>query len=144
GVSAIAGWVRLNGLLVDSMYGTGPDTIAAEGIARDSMTWLTEDFVKPLPPDAPLLLVGDAQAFWYPLPMTRLRYRTVFDADTSGGRGVPEAWGVPEARGARVLVDPAELERFEKTYQPFPPTPADWRRLPQWGGQEPFFLPPQA
>jgi hypothetical protein len=70
--------------------------------------------------------VGDANAFWfYQIPMTRLRYRTIFDVDTTN-RGVIEAWaGPPQSRGgAWMLIDPDELERFEKTYQPLPPLPA--------------------
>jgi hypothetical protein len=54
--------------------------------------------------------------------MSRFRYRTIFDADTSGGRGVMEAWAGPSSASPQwLLIDPNELERFERTYQPFPP-----------------------
>jgi hypothetical protein len=73
--------------------------------------------------------VGEARAFWYPLPMSRLRYRTIFDADTSGGRDVLEAWtaGWPPKRSEWILIDPRELERFSRTYQPFPEFPKERR-----------------
>jgi hypothetical protein len=80
-----------------------------------------------VPKDAPLALVGEARAFFYQRPMSILSYRTIFDADTSNGRGIVEAWAgeTPKAATQWLLIDPDELRRFEKTYQPFPPIPAD-------------------
>ena len=76
--------------------------------------------------------------------MSRLRYRTVFDADTSDGRGIDDAWGVTAARagGEWVLIDPQELQRLEQTYQPFPPLPEEWTSRPEWAAGHPFLLPP--
>lgn len=75
-------------------------------------------------PDDMLILVGDAKAFFYQRPMSRLRYRTIFDADTSNGRGVIDAWAGSVPSPAWLLIDPNELRRFE-SYQPFPPLPAE-------------------
>jgi hypothetical protein len=66
---------------------------------------------------APVVLVGDAKAFLYPIPMTRLGYRTVFD--------VPgDRWLGDVPADAIVIRDPAELSRLKSTY----------RRLPEAGG----------
>lgn len=75
-----------------------------------------------------IVLVGDAKAFWYPFEMRRLRYRTVFDVDTSGGAGVIEAWrGKGWAPGELVIVEPGELGRFSATYYGIPPLPEPMR-----------------
>src|SRR5206468_1250247 len=84
------------------------------------------DFHDKAAPDADLVLVGDAMAFWYPMRMSRWHYRTVFDVDASDGQDIITAWqGSPLPPGGWRLIDPFELERFEKTAQPLPP-------LPQW------------
>ena len=72
-------------------------------------------------PDAPIIaLVGDARAFLYPVPMSRLRYRTVFDVDVKSGETSAEAWleGVPAT--AEKIVDTNELARFARTYYGIP------------------------
>ena len=58
------------------------------------------------PPDAMLILVGDGKAFCYQRPMSHLRYRTIFDADTSNGRGIIEAWAGSDTSPAWLLIDP--------------------------------------
>lgn len=148
-LAAIPGWFRLHRAVVARLYGepNGPGGVVAvvggPWAGDQNISWVTADTIEGLPPDAPLLLVGDAQAFWYPLPMSRLRYRTVFDADTGGGRGIREAWGVGHGRpGEWVAVAPDELERFRKYYQPFPDPPAEWQSLPQWEANRPFLLRP--
>ena len=96
-------------------------------LGREDLSWLTPLAVQSVPRDAPLVLVGDAKAFVYQRPMSLLTYRTVFDADTSDGRGIIEAWAgaTPKAETQWLLIDPVELERFERTYQTFPPLPAE-------------------
>jgi hypothetical protein len=66
---------------------------------------------------AAVALAGDARAFWWPIPMSRLTYRTVFDVDVREGEPLVDAWvrGAPE--NAIVVVDPGELRRFAKTYR---------------------------
>jgi hypothetical protein len=68
--------------------------------------------------DKPLILVGDAKAFWFDIPMSRLHYRTVFDVDTSNNKPIISAWmnGAADLPDANVIVDPGELKRFSKTY----------------------------
>jgi hypothetical protein len=97
----------------------------AAAIGTESLEWMTPKIVQDqVPPDATLVLVGDAKAFLYQRPMSRLRYRTIFDAGTSGGRGVLDAWAGPEPRAGWLVVDPNELKRFE-SYQPFPAIPPE-------------------
>ena len=45
-----------------------------------------------IPADATLTLVGEATAFLYPRKMGMLRYRTVFDVDTTSATNVVDAW----------------------------------------------------
>ena len=69
--------------------------------------------------DRPIVLLGDAKAFWYAIPSSRLRYRSVFDVgSTSGFR---DGWlGADVPPDAAVCVDLIELTRFYRTYQRLP------------------------
>jgi hypothetical protein len=74
----------------------------------------------------PIVLLGDAKAFWYAIPSARLRYRSVFDVAST--KSFRDAWlgdGVPN--DALVIVDPAELGRFARTYRNLPALPEAWR-----------------
>ncbi|HWB53035.1 MAG TPA: hypothetical protein VG722_02545, partial [Tepidisphaeraceae bacterium] len=79
----------------------------------------------------PVILVGDAKAFWFNIPMSRLHYRTVFDVDTSDHRSVVSAWinGAANLKDANVIIDPGELARFHKTYLGIPPLPPSLKYL---------------
>jgi hypothetical protein len=68
-----------------------------------------------------LCLIGDAKAFMYAMPMSRLHYRTVFDVDVRG-RSAEEAWleGCPRKPGDYIFIDYEELRRFAKTYVGIP------------------------
>jgi hypothetical protein len=90
-----------------------------------------------LPPEGPINLVGDAQAFLYSgVPMTRLRYRTVFDVPPPAKDGDwLTAWTGGERNGT-ALVFPGELLRFKRTYVDVPSPPED-----QLEGRSPYVLP---
>jgi len=104
-------------------------------IGTESLQWLTPEIVQQkVPSDATLILVGDAKAFLYQRPMSRLRYRTIFDADTSDGRGIFQAWAGSDAGPAWLLVTPDELMRYE-SYQPFPALPPEI-----FARREPFLI----
>jgi hypothetical protein len=149
--ATVPGWLRVHRTILARLYGE-PGSPAGGMVsvlggplkATENVSWITIASTERLPEGARLLLVGDAKAFWYPIPMSRLRYRTVFDADTSNGRGIDEAWGVTAAReaGEWVLIDPQELQRLEQTYQPFPALPVEWTSRPEWAAGHPFLLPP--
>ena len=64
-----------------------------------------------------LFLIGDARAFYYEVPMSRLRYRTVFDVQV-GNREILDAWANDWniSDGDTMLIDSNELRRFAKTY----------------------------
>lgn len=67
--------------------------------------------------DQSLDLVGDAGAFWYQIPMSRLHYKTVFDVDTSdASQSIEQAWLAGMPKDATVWVDREELRRFARTY----------------------------
>jgi hypothetical protein len=91
--------------------------------------------------DLPALeLVGDAKAFLYPLPMTRLRYRTVFDIDAKPDEPLIESWlGGPARPEASILIDPPEIARLSMTYYGIPALAPN---SPGYGGP-PFLLRPQ-
>jgi hypothetical protein len=95
-------------------------------LGTDDLSLMIPPAASSVPGDATLTLVGDARAFVYQRPMVRLKYRTVFGADTSSG-DVIAAWAGPPAAGHEqwLLIDPVELERFARTYPPFPPLPAE-------------------
>jgi hypothetical protein len=73
-------------------------------------------------------IVGDAQAFFYQVPMSRLHYRTVFDLPGDTADPVA-AWVGKEAEGNRnclLIVNPAEVARLHATYRHTPPLPPEW------------------
>jgi hypothetical protein len=62
-------------------------------------------------------LIGDACAFWYQIPMSRLNYKTVFDVDTSDpAQSIDQAWLAGMPKNAVVWPDHEELRRFARTY----------------------------
>ena len=82
----------------------------------------------------PIALAGDARAFWWPAPMSRLTYRTVFDVDVRPGETVIDAWVRGRADGAIVVVDPLEIRRFLRTYRGLGDEP------PEIAGRDEAFL----
>jgi hypothetical protein len=75
-----------------------------------------------------VVLIGDARAFDYDIPMSRLRYRTVFDIPSTGT--ALEAWAGGAVDGNCLLViDPNEIQRLERTYIALPKLPN--RLVPQ-------------
>ncbi|MEA2733850.1 MAG: hypothetical protein QOE14_301 [Humisphaera sp.] len=97
---------------------------------------LPQDMQDALASGAPVELVGDAQAFRYPIPMSRLRYRTVFDINNEkSDQEIVEAWlGSKRREGAYLFIDPPELRRLSNTYVGVP-----GRDFP---GTEPLVIPP--
>ena len=130
-VAAIVGWLGVHARFVERLHGETPWALV---LGAGDFRWLNPADLQSMPPDATLVLVGDARAFWYDRPMARLRYRTVFDVDVRPGETVLDAWRGhrPPGSGEWQLVDPAELIRFSRTYWQIPPPPPDVadRRLP--------------
>jgi hypothetical protein len=80
--------------------------------------------------DAKLILVGEAQAFLFQMPMTRLRYRTVLDVGASGGPDIVQSWigGESVAGNCMLVINVDELRRFSSPltgYWGIAPPPAD-------------------
>ena len=90
-----------------------------------------------IPADAPLTLVGEAKAFLYPRKLGMLRYRTVFDVDTTSTTNLVDAWRGQPIANEWLLVDPVELERFSQTYFGIPAPPAEVRAR-----TGPYVVPP--
>ena len=105
------------------------------GVPGEALEQLHPPELQGLAPDATVTLVGDAKAFWYPRTMRSLRYRTVFDVDTSSATDVVEAWRGRPVPNEWLLIDPGELTRFSQTYFGVPPPPPEVRAR-----QEPYVV----
>jgi hypothetical protein len=93
--------------------------IAGIGVlGRENLELLCPMDLTRLGPQVQLDLLGDARAFWYQIPMSRLYYKTVFDVNTSDPRqNIADSWlaGMPRV-GALVYTDNDDLARFAATY----------------------------
>jgi hypothetical protein len=92
----------------------------------DDLKWLVEIRsginLDSLPSDGAIILAGDAEAFTYSgIPMSRLRYRTVFDVPPAPDGDWLRAWTGDEK--GTVIVSPNDLRRFKKTYFEVPTPP---------------------
>lgn len=89
---------------------------------------------------AAIELVGDAQAFRYPVPMSQLRYRTVFDIKpTTTADDMVATWlGSPRRAGAYIFLHLNELLRLHKTYHDVPLPSID----PNTPLDRPLVIPP--
>jgi hypothetical protein len=76
-------------------------------------------------PDRPIALAGDARAFLFQVPMSRLSYRTVFDVNVEPSESVVDAWTRGAPADALIIVDPNELRRFTQTYRGIPELRSD-------------------
>jgi hypothetical protein len=130
------GWVGVYRPLTEITH--DPHLTALIGVRGDLSFFLPAELSDVKNSDMQVGLVGDAKAFLYQIPMTRLHYRTVFDvpADTEDPIS---AWVNPEAKGDPnwlLVIDPAEIERLHQTYWKIPPP------LPVWeqAGEHPFVM----
>jgi hypothetical protein len=86
-------------------------------IGRENLTGFPLVDTRNLKDDQSLNLIGDAGAFWYQIPMSRLHYKTVFDVDTNDpNQSIDEAWLAGMPKDAVVWRDADELRRFARTY----------------------------
>jgi hypothetical protein len=125
GLAITVAWWKTHNELLDRLYGPAGKKAAVLGI--DNLNWLSLDHLVPegVPDNVTLVLVGEARAFWYAgLPMSRLKYRTVFDVKGEGHDFVT-AWAGPVANRPLTwrLIDPAELIRLSRTYRDLPEVP---------------------
>jgi hypothetical protein len=122
-LSSLLSWGMLHGEFAPKLNGPVP---MVDTMGREDLSFLTKVDLSPVPPDSVLVLVGEAQAFWYQRPMAKLRYRTVFDVPP--GEDVVAAWrgGAPSGADEWLLIDPAELRRFAGTYWSIPQPRGEW------------------
>jgi hypothetical protein len=87
-------------------------------------------------PNRPIALLGDAGAFLYQIPMSRLKYQTVFnvpatDSQPAELRALLADWFGPDAiLGSGdwiIILNPSEIERLSRTYRHVPGLPADYK-----------------
>jgi hypothetical protein len=124
------GWMRINALLCDKLYGSEKNSNAIVALLGIDGVFLYGHFMPPdLPKTGTVILVGGARAFLYPIPMSRLRYRTVFDVK-SDAPDIVQAWigNQPIAPADCLVIDPGELKRFRQTYFGLPPLPPEVQR----------------
>ncbi|HEX8911845.1 MAG TPA: hypothetical protein VF796_05765 [Humisphaera sp.] len=131
--AAAIGWWPVHRDLLARLHSGPGGGIAGSGVlGNDDLSWAGNVRLQPeiggtafpvSDPSAKLLLVGDAEAFYYPLPMSRLRYRTPFDVP-AGADADADAVAAYAVGGRQhdewVIANVDELTRFERTYQPFP------------------------
>jgi hypothetical protein len=104
--------------------------------AEDLQSLLPEQVTDVLASDGPIALAGDAKAFLYQVPMSRLTYRTVFDVDVHEGESVIDAWTRGAPPDAMVIVDLSELKRFAQTYWAIP--------QPSIESDQPYIIQPKS
>lgn len=86
-------------------------------IGRENLEGFRLFDTRQLKDDQSLDLIGDAGAFWYQIPMSRLHYKTVFDVDTSDGtKSIEQDWLAGMPKDAVIWRDDDELKRFAATY----------------------------
>ncbi len=128
--SPILRWAAVCGVLFQASLGL----VTLDSEIGNRLEYCLPMDTYPTPPDAEkaiaagrgLCLIGEAKAFAYPLPMSRLHYRTVFDVDCHGQDPV-DAWfnGCSRNEGATLLIDYPELRRFARTYSGITPPAGD-------------------
>jgi hypothetical protein len=128
--ASLAGVVVIIGLVVQvPRYASLVWPLAHNGaLGVEDLRWLVEIRsginLDSLPTEGPIVLVGDAEAFTYSgIPMTRLRYRTVFDVPPAPNGDWLKAWTGDEK--GTVIVSPNDLRRFKKTYFEVPTPPQE-------------------
>jgi hypothetical protein len=109
-------------MLIDKLepyLGTDHDKVSL--IGRENLEGFRIPDTRQLKDEQSIDLVGDACAFWYQIPMSRLHYKTVFDVDTSKpNQPIEDAWLAGMPADAVVWPDDAELRRFAGTYYGIP------------------------
>ena len=71
-----------------------------------------------------IVLVGDAEAFFYLVPMRLLHYKTVFDVP-AGETDPLHAWGGTKA-DSLLIINTEEIDRLHRTYWDMPGLPESW------------------
>lgn len=114
-----------------AFFDDGKPFFLRETVGRETFEWWSAPLLQDFPRnDAPvrLVLVGEAKAFMYELPMSRLAYRSVFDVIEGD---VMQGWtGGGLRRTDWLMIDPGELKRFHATYRSIPEPPAGWAAQP--------------
>jgi len=86
-------------------------------IGRENLEGFRLFDTRRLRPDESLDLIGDAGAFWYQIPMSRLHYKTVFDVDTSDPtKSIDQTWLAGMPKDTVIWKDESEMKRFARTY----------------------------
>jgi hypothetical protein len=126
--SALPALLALGLLFVHQRMEKGRQLLEYGVVAVEDLSeFLSKDVDQALKGEASIALVGDAQAFKYPIPMRCFRYRTVFDVNGEFGEGLIDAWlgaGASKIREKHVIVIvPDELRRLSRTYHGLPAAP---------------------
>jgi hypothetical protein len=82
----------------------------------DLKRFLPEDVQEDITREEPIALIGDAKAFLYPLPTSKLHYKTVFDVEVKPNQSIIDAWAQSMPANARKTIDRGELVRFSDHY----------------------------
>ncbi len=133
--AAALGWSAVS----DRLTFTTRDPVRSQLIGREDLSFtIPPELADMKDSDKQVALIGDAEAFLYQIPMSRLHYRTVFDIPTNTTDPI-EAWASVAAKNNPnwlLVVNPSEIKRLHETYRDVPSLP------PQWAdhGDQPFVL----
>ena len=129
GLAAACGWAGVGPTL--AVWTLPPEKVGLFGPTRLSdILAHAPDLKEAMAAGRQVGVVGDAQAFFYQLPISHLHYRTVFDLP-AGEADPVTAWVGPGAEGNGdwlLVVNPAEVARLHATYVATPPLPPAWAK----------------
>jgi hypothetical protein len=115
------------------------DPIRSALIGREDLSFMIPDTLADMKDtQKQIALIGDAGAFLYQIPMSRLHYKTVFDLPANTTDPI-QAWAGEEAKNNPnwiLVINPTEIARLHKTYLDVPPLPPQWSAR----GDQPFIL----
>jgi hypothetical protein len=133
--AAALGWSGVS----DRLTYTTRDPDRSQLIGREDLSFtIPPELADMKDSDKQVALIGDAEAFLYQIPMSRLHYRTVFDIPTNTTDPI-EAWAGPIAENNSnwlLVINPSEIKRLHETYLDVPPLPPQWVAR----GNQPFIL----
>jgi hypothetical protein len=124
-LAAGLGWAGVYGPL--AYWTRDPDRVQL--IGRQDLAFMTPDALSDMTnTNKQVGLVGDAGAFLYQIPMSRLHYRTVFDLPGDVDNPI-DAWLGPQAKSDPnwlLVINPTEIARLHRTYRNTPALPREW------------------
>ena len=141
GLASWRGWMSAGAVAIAAMAIAGLPFLhrsfwpydVPDWLGRESYAWrFPEEVQAAINGQQTIGLVG-AQAFYYQMPSSRLKYRTIFDINARPGQNLIQAWIGREVVDV-IIVEPVDFWILARTYRNLPPPP------PVESRSEPFIL----